>query len=331
MVNLCRRRILNTVSPLLIFLRTAALLGELKVVMNMHRSNKFRVFKMRLFFLVILIHCSANSAFAQHFTGPVALGVGGAGVASVEVVESSFLNPASLAHAPTFVGGIFYQDGWLEGTNHNSELAVNLVDNSKGVVFPGAFGFVQRRINFRGLESVNKRVWNLSLGNFIVPKLSGGFSFHYVETDAGGTSYDQFNMTAGILWNPHPDWGFGLAFYNLFPPDEETPLYFRDLQKLTLGTTFIASEFLRVRLDVSQLQNENPDSKKQFKGGLESFLTKFFILRVGWRSDQLAENDTLTAGFSFIGPRFTLDYAYQKSQEEGEQGPLHSVDFSIPF
>ena len=38
-----------------------------------------------------------------------------------------------MAHAPTFVGGIFYQDGWLDGLKHNTELAVNLVDNSEGV------------------------------------------------------------------------------------------------------------------------------------------------------------------------------------------------------
>lgn len=286
---------------------------------------------MYLFLVGILIHFSADSAFAQLFTGPVASGVGGAGVASVEVAESTFLNPATLAHAPTFVGGLFYQDGWSEGINHQTQLAVNLIDNSEGVIVPGSFAFVQERKNYPGLESVNAKKWNVSFGNFIVPQLAMGFSIHYLEMETPTKKFDQLNMTSGILWNPHPDWGFGIVYYNLFTPSEKTPLYFRDLKKITLGATFIASEFLHFRLDFSQLLQENLDKKLQIKGGMESFLSRYIVLRLGWRTDQLLERDSLTAGLSFIGPRFTLDYGYQKSQNADERGALHSVDMTLPF
>ncbi|MCB0357005.1 MAG: hypothetical protein KDD40_08365 [Bdellovibrionales bacterium] len=298
----------------------------------MKRKNKFNAgFKLFLFCLVILIHSSANFAFAQLFKGPISSGLGGAGVASTEVAETSFLNPATLAHAPTFVAGIFYQDGWLEGVMHDTELAINLVDNSEGVIFPGALGFVQKRTTYPGADPVDKRIWQLALGNFVVPMFSAGLSFNFMEYEASGDSYTQFNMTAGILWNPHPDWGFGLVVYHLLPRDEEIPLYFRDLQQATAGITYIASEFLRLRLDVSKTLEMNPQKKLQVKGGMETFITKFFVLRLGWRNDQLNKNDSLTLGFSFVGPRFSIDYAYQKSQEEQEKGALHSVDFRIPF
>ncbi|MCB0391381.1 MAG: hypothetical protein KDD58_08820 [Bdellovibrionales bacterium] len=297
----------------------------------MQKIIDFSFSKLLISLVVLLIHLNANFAKAQLFTGPVSSGVGGAGVASAEVVESTFLNPASLAHAPTFVGGVFYQDGWLDGVNHNTDLAVNLVDNSDGVIFPGALGFVQRRMNYYGEKAVDKRLWHLSLGNFVVPKFSAGLSFHYMEADREGESFDRFNMTAGFLWNPHPDWGFGLVYYNLIEPDDKIPLYFRDLSKVSLGALFVASRFLRVRMDISSQVQFNTNNDLQLKGGLESYLNRFFILRVGWRTDSLIKQDTLTAGFSFVGPKFTIDYAYQKSQEEAEKGALHSVDMSVPF
>ncbi len=279
----------------------------------------------------LLINLNPISAFAQLLIGPVSSGVGGAGVASVEVVESSFFNPASLAHAPSFVGGVFYKDGWLDGVNHTSELAVNMVDNSEGVIIPGGFGFIQRRTNYLGLPSVDKKLWNLSFGNFFISKLAFGASFHYVESETSSESYDDFNLTAGIIWNPHPDWGFGLSCYNLLGGNEEIPLYFRELANLTAGFTFIASEFLRVRFDVAKLLEQNPDANLVLKGGIESFLSEYFILRLGWNSDQNSNQETLTAGFSFVGPRFTLDYAYQQKQQGIVNGPLHSVDLSFPF
>ena len=268
---------------------------------------------------------------AQLFTGPVSSGMGGAGVASVEVVESSFLNPATLAHSPQFVGGLFFQEGWLEGLHRQSQLALTLVDYSEGVLIPGSFGFVQNTTSYEDLGSVNKRIWHIAVGDFVINQLAVGTSLHYVEAELAGQVYDQFNMTAGALWNPHPDWGFGLSFYNLFAPSTKTPLMFRDIQSITIGFTFIASEFLRLRGDIGQRLQENPDRNLQIRGGIESFIARFFVLRLGWNSNQWLKRDNLTAGFSFLSPRFTLDYAYQKSQEREERGALHSVDLSLPF
>jgi hypothetical protein len=289
-------------------------------------------FKLTLFlFCFLFSYVIPTLSFAQLYTGPVSAGVGGAGAASVEVIESSFLNPATLAHAPTFVGGIFYQDGFVDGEFYDTLVGINLIDNSEGVFMPGGFGFIQERMVFLEENSVNKRIWNLSLGSFIVPMFSAGISFHYVEAESGGEEFNNFNSTFGLLWNPHPDWGFAAVIHNMLGGNEKTPLYFRDFKKAVLGLTFIASEYLRFRLDGSKLLEENPEEKLEVKGGIETFLSSFAVLRLGWKNDQLFKRDVLTGGLSFIGPRFTLDYSYQQSQDSKSLGSLHSVDLSFPF
>ncbi len=241
------------------------------------------------------------------------------------------MNPASLAHAPTFVGGVFYREGWLDGINHDSLVAVNIVDNSDGVFVPGSLGYIQRSTHYSGQHSVSRKAWNLSVGSFFMPMLAGGLSLHHVNMESNGESYTDFNATMGVIWNPHPDWGFGLALYQVFGGNRKIPSYFREPQKLTLGATHVVSEYLRLRLDVASVLEDNPENKLQIMGGFESFLTSYFVMRVGWKADEFASRDTFTAGFSFLGPRFTLDYAYQNTFADSSQGALHSVDLSFPF
>ena len=270
-------------------------------------------------------------AFAQVFTGPVASGTGGAGVASVEVVESIFLNPASLSQAPDFSAGVFYQNGWREGLVRESQLVLNIVDNSEDVLVPGGLSYLQSTIRPFGGAEGSKKVWSLTLGGFVMPTLSFGATLQHSSFSLPNMEETDLNANLGVLWNPHPDWGFGLVVYNVAGENQDIVKDYRDLQKVAAGLTFVASEYLRVRADVSQRLKDNENKDLQLLGGFESQLNQFFILRVGWSHDQLIKRDNLTAGFSLVTPRFNLDYAIQDSQSDNSQGALHSVDLAITF
>ncbi len=281
---------------------------------------------------IVSINCTCFLAEAQYFTGPVASGVGGAGVASTEVIETSFLNPAILPHAEEFTSGVFYRDGWDYGLFPTTDLAINLVDNSKGILIPGSIGYVQRRRNFpQALGAVDEKFWHVAIGDFVAEHISMGLSVFQLESATDTAHYQQLNGTLGMMWNPTPEFAIGLVFQNLTHAPAKVPDEVALHTQSTLGFSFIASDFLRFRLDLAKQVRDNPKNKLDIKAGIETYLTGFLVFRLGWNSNQLLRIDQLSVGSSFVGPRFSLDYAYLNSQDDSGRGGMHSVDLSVPF
>ena len=287
--------------------------------------------KGRFILVALSVYLTPKIVCAQYFTGPVASGVGGAGVASAEVAESAFLNPASLAHSPTFSSGVFYQDGWFQGVSHRTDLAVNIVDNSDGLYVPGSIGYVQRRQTFKGASPVDQKFYHIAVGDFVGHQFSVGLGLYYLESETLTDKYTRVNGNLGFMWNPNPDLGWGIVVYNLRKEGDDTPGFIKNPTKAMIGFNYIVTEFLRFRADGGQQLHENPENDWEWKLGFETFLNKFMVLRFGWHTGAMTEKDEISAGWSFIGPRFSLDYAYRRTQAEESNGALHSVDLRLPF
>ena len=259
------------------------------------------------------------------------MGAGGAGLASAEVSESVFLNPASLAHAPSFSSGWFYKDGFVKGENHTTDYGATFVDNSKDVFVPGAFSYIKRNRNFEGLAPADETYWQVAVGKFMHDQFSMGLTLYYLAIETDGKKYTRLNGDLGFMWNPSPNFGWGVVIYNLRKPDLETPDYLNYKPFAAIGLNFILTELVRVRMDIGQQLIDNPLGRHVIKAGLETFINRFVVLRLGGQFDRLVGTDETTLGLSFLGPRFSLDYAINYRQSDVSKGPLHSVDLRIPF
>jgi hypothetical protein len=113
-----------------------------------------------------------------------------------------------------------------------------------------------------------------------------------------------------------------LVFYNVFGEKGNLPVEIREKFSVATGMNFIYHDTIRFKVEAT--------SESILAVGLETYLNKFFITRLGYSEDFDDERQILCAGLGFNGPRFQLNYAYlgntQKSSDYRQ-----SVDMVIPF
>lgn len=282
-------------------------------------------------FLVWLIQTTSETAQAQYYTGPIARGSGGAGRAAAEASEVTLLNPGILPHAPKFTGAGFYGDGALSAQESQTEYGGSLVDNNPEAIVPGGLAYVQRHRRFHNDSDVDEKYVQFSVGNFVYRHLALGFTALRLEQDIkGGKSFVQWDGVVGLHYNPIPSLGLALVYYHFVKPSSDTPRPLRLDPQLSFGAYYIVMESFRLRWDLSQVQEFNEERKLRWQMGAETHLGPFFTLRFGADTDNLSDQDWLTAGFSFNGPRFHIDYAYAKNQKQTHNA-MHSVDLRVPF
>jgi hypothetical protein len=261
----------------------------------------------------------------------VSSALGGAGLGSSDEGEQILLNPAALVHGSVFTSSLFYIDGYEAEDQHDRALGVTLADNSKDVFFAGSYGYIDRRRTFANQNSRDEQYHQVTIARFVAPHLSVGATYTYLTTNIeGGSTYRQADGHLATHWNPTPELGFGLVFYNVGSRKEEAPKEIQNLDKVAVGVHYIFRPEFRFRMDVSQLLVENPDAKSRYQVGVESHITATFVTRVGFDRDNLADQGGITFGLGFDGPRLKADYFYRKNPDYSE-GALHGVDLRLPF
>jgi hypothetical protein len=268
---------------------------------------------------------------AQYLTGPVASAGGGAGRAAAEDDEPIFINPAALVHGSVFSSSLFFADGYEAKQQRDTWYGVSVADNSEDVLFSGGFTFVQRHRTFEFLPTRDEQFYQASMGRFVLPHLALGLSVNYLISDIeGDKKYEQWDGNIGAHYNPTPEIGLAIVFYNVGPRDHDVPLVIQNFDKVSVGTYYIFRQYFRLRADFSQQQEVNPDKKMQYQIGGETEVSKFWFVRAGFDKDELTGVKLLTAGFTFDGPRIKLDYFYRKNSDFSE-GAMHGVDLRLPF
>lgn len=252
------------------------------------------------------------NAFANNPSSAVANAAGGAGVATVEVGEASFMNPATLTHVK---GRSFY-------TSFQHDLyAISITQNDKGSAVPGAFSYYSFKDN---------QYFALSLSDFIYENISVGLSINYLQAEFAPQTKKKstLNANAGVIWTPTKDFGIAFAAENMLTPPDDFQRSGVIEPASRIGFNYVFREWFRWRLDLVTLDN-NRWNKWIPQTGIESYLNKFFIVRVG--VSQVPDlKESWSAGFGFDLPRFKLDYASQWHANGGNE-QRHSVDLTVPF
>ncbi len=269
-----------------------------------------------------------NYSIANAYVGSVTAATGGAGKAAVEASENPFGNPAGLA----YLSGYYFTAGWgaAKQTNQMSsqDLSVSLTDNMRDTVVPTSLSYVQNSVRpERSEESLNRDI-KLSFGNFIRPGFAFGMGIEHSDDRLLNNNYQQTNMQLGFLVAPNKDLGFAATFDNLLPTNKSIPQVYRQNQTMGAGISWNFKRLFRFKADLTSASN-NTWGKPTIGGGMESYLNKWLILRMGASRNAEQEANIYTAGMGFVGPKFGFHYAYQNSPKE-ESLTRHSVDMAIP-
>ncbi|MGE0529562.1 MAG: hypothetical protein AB7P49_21115, partial [Bdellovibrionales bacterium] len=268
---------------------------------------------------------------AELFRGPISAALGGTGRAGLESLEAAFLNPALIPLLSDMQITGYYQDGYSAERAHRTAYGVGAVDNSEGVWIPGSLHYLQLHDWGRIPGRSDSELWQAALGKRFGEHLSFGISgYRLVSEFQGAPSATQWNFSLGSLWMIREQLGVAYVLDNVARPGSDVPAGLREDLNHALGVFWGVKGIIQVRMDIVRQERFNPDHKLAYMIGLESLSTEFFIIRLGFKRDELRDEKIWSAGFGFNGPRLRVDYAVQKYQE-GDAGALHTVDLRVPF
>jgi len=260
------------------------------------------------------------------FEGPVATALGGAGRAATSPLESSHLNPATLALLTGYYFGALYS-AESEGVNSGaSKYHLAVSDANEDVAFPASLTYSKVIISEEGKRDVNEQEIQIGFGKSIAPNLAIGASVKRLSEDSlNGPSLADYNGSFGFLLIPTASLGIGLVFDDVLnsPDISMNPVVGAGIQYLLLDVA-------RLRVDWDQPQKSNPDRKGEMMVGLESlFLGEGFSLRAGEKWDQYHGRQLGSLGLGWQGPKLGIDYAYEKDLDSTDF--RHLVDLSLQF
>lgn len=288
--------------------------------------EKFRM----IAFVFVVVSFTMIHANAQYFNGPVTTAAGEAGRASLDPLESAFLNPASLSHFKNYYAGVYWSDSSGVTSGQQRDVTAVISDSTPDKILPAAFAFTKRRITGNGAP-IEQKNYHLAVADRILSRLSVGVSGHRLESEINGVKHNQHNFTLGLLFAASENFGVALVGYDLLDAGSDIPAEVQLKSSLAIGMTYVLQNFVQFKFDVSQQIRNNPKHRSRIMMGVDSALHEFFALRLGAQWDGLARQNFLSAGVGFTGPRLSIDYAFQKETSPADGGSRHLVDLRLKF
>lgn len=280
----------------------------------------------------------AASTEAPYRVGPVASALGGAGRASIDEVESGWLNPAALVHVRTYHFGLSHQQSHRDLGDGYRDFAVTLSDGGEEKVAAGSFSYVQRS-HLRGgpgAIAAESRDFQFSLAGFFPNKrLAMGMTYRRLIHEQPGFDSAQDNFTLGLLYPFSDRFGLALVGQDLAGASDSVAPEARMIPSVGIGAHIVPHQIVRLRADVVRRLEMNPDNLENIHLGLESWFDPNFAFRMGsaWLESQ--NEQWLTVGLGFKGPRLSFGYAFEIQTREkvsrDANGTRHSFDLWLPL
>lgn len=284
---------------------------------------------MRQILVIILFYSSIATANINKMTiGNVSAATGSAGIATVEAGDSAFLNPATLVHLKGYQITTSHRSNSNRLGKSESQSLITITDNGYDAVVPASLAAIHREFYWNNSQ-VKAKGFRVALSNFLAPQVSMGLGINHAQSEVLGQRYLDTNVDFGFLYTPTPEIGLGLVAYNIIAIDKVTPNLDLTEPAWGIGANYIYQGFIRVRLDLNSGPQQAP-SKFTYQGGFESFLSEWFVVRIGAQRDDFKRENRITGGLGFMGPKFQVNYAYQMSPQDDSLAS-HGVDLVIPF
>ena len=280
--------------------------------------------------LIAIFSFSTALQAAEFFRGASSSAMGQTGRAGIDSIEAAFLNPAILPRIKNTAMNAYYRDGSLLDAQHTTSMGLGVFDNTEDVYFPGGFHYLRLRETGVAAQPTAGEAWHGAVGYALSDRLSVGLSAYRLSHQVGSDRFVQWNGALGLLLEVTPEILLAYVLDNPAHPGSEIPPRLREETLHSIGFLGSIMDVAKFRADISSQERDNPERKMVYRMGLETQNHEFFIVRVGFKRDQLHDQSLWSAGFCFNGPRLKVDYALEKNPE-GASGALHSVDLRLPF
>lgn len=275
-------------------------------------------------FLISSIFLLSLSAQAQFYTGPRAASMGGAGRASIETSESTFLNPALLAHADHNYLSLFKNSETRDPKYDTDQWGISIVDSGADTGIPGAFSYTHKNTMQVSNSEIQAKEYNLSLARRWNQAWAFGMTIYRQESN-DIEDLTEHGLHLGAIYYPTPFFGLGAVIYQAVKTgDLKTPAVY------ALGSHYVVGRILKLSGDIRYVDQNNPDKKWDVMGGIALPLGDQFYLRGGYEWISLEKRQFYTTGFSWDGPRLNIAYAYQNNPSSGGER-MHNLDLSVFF
>jgi hypothetical protein len=280
----------------------------------------------------------AATAEAPYRLGPVSSALGGAGRAAVDEAESFWLNPAALVHVRSYHVAFSHQQSHRDLGDSYRDWAVALADSGEDKMAAGSFSYIQRNHLRGGAGAIasESRDFQLSLASFFPNrKVAMGLTYHRLVHEQPGFDSTQDNYSVGFLYSFADKLGLALVGQDLAGASDSVAPEARMIPTVSFGLHVIPHPIVRLRADVVRRLELNPNNLDHVHLGLESWFDANFAFRMGsaWLESQ--NEQWLTVGLGFKGPRLSFGYAFEIQTREkvsrDTNGTRHSFDLWLPL
>ncbi len=280
---------------------------------------------MKQIFFLCLLCTYVSSAQASELVGALSGGMGGTGRAAVESNESLFLNPASIALFDRFYTGVSYLSGYTDKNISRNIYSVTFTDGTKDLLVPGSLSYRRNKINDAG-RGITENEFRGGFGYRVTPRLSVGLAGSYLRAEAaGGVTWSQSNLDAGLLIGLQPNWGLSVSAENLVEADAELPMALRRPSRVAIGTQYVFERAITLRYEALQPIYVENSGLLAHRFGASFKMKGAFNLNGGYSVDDTLGQNWTSVGLSWVGPRLKLAYSLQNEGRSG-LGNRHLVD-----
>lgn len=265
------------------------------------------------FFFVLLFAINTFAALQETASNVSAStsGLGGAGRAAVNAGDVSSLNPASLV----YLYGYHFYSRYQPGEN-----AISISDNTMDSAIPAAL-YVNQKQDFKNFK--------LSFAEPFARRMSLGMSLSYYQVRKENQSWNLGSFDLGMTYLMKSNMALGVVVYDINKSPDGWPPEAKIEPKMGVGYHYVYKGFLRTRVDYLS-GNNYKFSEGSWMFGLEDYLNRWTVVRVGYQENPLNISDLITLGAGFDLPKFKINYAYLTESKDNSQ-VRHSVDLTVPF
>jgi hypothetical protein len=302
--------------------------------MSPNKSSIFVGLLLAALISVFISHAAYASSEQPYRLGPGASALGGAGRAAVDAAESGWLNPATLVHVHSYHFAVSSHQSHRDAGDGYTDFGVMLADGGEEKIAAGSFSFVQRKTLRGGNGAINadQRDFQFSLAGFFPERsLSMGLTFRrLIHEQAGGFDVTQDNFTIGFLYPVMEKFGIALTGHDLAGASDSVAPEARMIPTVGVGVHFVPHEILHVRADLVRPLEDNDEGRNNVHFGIESWFREEFAFRLGSAWLETRNENWLTTGIGFKGPRLSFGYSFEKEIRSND-GSRHTFDLWLPL
>ncbi len=281
-----------------------------------------------------MVVCVARPLRAQVFIGPAASAAGSAGRAAIDPGETIYLNPAMVAFLEKYYASISTESASHPINGTSGGWGISLADGTAGTLLPGSLSFVRQIIDPpNGISDTQQDIQvNLAVRPFrsLAIGLTGHDQTDQILSNLGGAQYTQYGLHVGTLFTPTAAVGVGFVAYDVIPTGGGVPAPYHVQPTLAVGGSYSYEKVFRARLDMVRPDTQNPGQRINVGLGIESYFEETVAFRLGAFWKETVDQDYLSAGLGYIGPRLSLNYSFQQDIRNGGNY-RHVIDLWLPL